>query len=93
MTERFQTFLNRFEALPLGSFRCRSLGQTYIASKSSIVGNRGGKLVAEALDGSDYISFNIYRLRAKTEVYPCEMSSDKVIAFVLDIDPDTIEPA
>ncbi len=74
----------------MGTFRAHSLGRVYIASKSSIVGGRGGKLVAEALDGSDYISFNIYRLKAQTELFPCEMSSAKVTEFVLGIDTASV---
>jgi len=83
-------FLEKFESLPVRTFRAHSLGRVYIVSKSSIVGGRGGKLVAEALDGSDYISFNIYRLKAQTELFPCEMSSAKVTLFVLGIDPASV---
>ena len=85
-------FLKKFDSLPEGTFRARSLGRTYVVSKSSIVGGRGAKLVAEALDGSDYISFNVYRLKAKTELFPCEMSSEKVVEFVMGIEPASVQP-
>lgn len=41
-------------------------------------------LYAEDLAGTDIISFNLYRSeKSGTALKPCEMSSDKVIAFVL----------
>jgi hypothetical protein len=43
--------------------------------------------VAEALDGSDYISLNLYRLKSGPLLKPCEMPDAKVIAFVLDLVP------
>ncbi|WFR98795.1 hypothetical protein [Rhizobium tumorigenes] len=39
---------------------------------------------AEDLAGSDIVSFNLYRLNdARLALKPCEMSSQKVVAFVL----------
>ncbi len=41
-------------------------------------------LYAEDLAGTDIVSFNLYRLASSgTALKPCEMSSDKVVAFVL----------
>lgn len=41
-------------------------------------------LYAEDLAGSDIVSFNLYLLEASgSTLKPCEMSSEKVIAFVL----------
>jgi hypothetical protein len=41
-------------------------------------------LYAEDLAGTDIVSFNLYRLEnSGTALKPCEMSSDKVVAFVL----------
>jgi hypothetical protein len=49
-------------------------------------------LYAEALAGGDIVSFNFYRLSAAgPTLKPCEMSSDKVIDFVLGFRPDAIE--
>jgi hypothetical protein len=40
-------------------------------------------LYAEDLAGTDIVSFNLYRLEnSGTALKPCEMSSDKVVAFV-----------
>lgn len=83
------TFLDAFTALPLGTFRGSAHGRSYIVTRSLVAAGRGEKLVAEALDGSDYISLNLYRLASGPILKPCEMPSAKVLAFVLDLVPDT----
>jgi hypothetical protein len=46
-------------------------------------------LYAEDLGGSDVVSFNLYLLEASgSSLKPCEMSSAKVVAFVLGYRPD-----
>lgn len=60
-------------------------GRDYVVTRTTVAGGRGDKLVAEALDGSDYISLNLYRLKRGALLKPCEMPEDKVIAFVLDL--------
>ncbi|MDH4439460.1 MAG: hypothetical protein QE284_03655 [Rhizobium sp.] len=41
-------------------------------------------LYAEDLTGTDIVSFNLYRLESSgNTLKPCEMSSDKIVAFVL----------
>ncbi len=49
---------------------------------------RSGKLVAEALDGSDFISLNFYDLANGPQLAPCEMPHAKVIAFVTRYQPE-----
>lgn len=45
-------------------------------------------LYAEDLSGTDIVSFNLYTLGDdKAVLKPCEMSSDKVIEFVLGFEP------
>jgi hypothetical protein len=40
------------------------------------------------LAGTDIVSFNLYRVTSdKTLLKPCEMSAEKVVAFVLDFRP------
>ncbi|MCO6186279.1 hypothetical protein [Rhizobium sp. L1K21] len=47
-------------------------------------------LYAEELGGSDIVSFNAYRLsNGALQLRPCEMSSEKVVAFVLGFIPDS----
>lgn len=82
------SFAAKLAALPLGTFRGRAHGKVWIVTRSLVSGGRGEKLVAEALDGSDYISLNYYHLASGDLLKPCEMPADKVTAFVDDLIPD-----
>lgn len=83
-----EAFLTAFAALPVGTFHGSAHGNRYVVTRSKIVGGRGEKLVAEALNGNDYISLNLYRLASGPLLKPCEMPSEKVIGFVLALQPD-----
>jgi hypothetical protein len=49
-------------------------------------------LYGEELGGTDIVSFNLYRLAGQRSMLkPCEMSSAKVIEFVLGFEPSTRE--
>jgi len=49
-------------------------------------------LYGQELGGTDIVSFNLYRLAGSGPVLkPCEMSSAKVIEFVLGFEPSTRE--
>lgn len=46
---------------------------------------RRNSLFARELAGNDIVSFNLYRVTSgETSLKPCEMSSEKVVAFVLN---------
>ncbi|MBB2701046.1 hypothetical protein CO670_26000 [Rhizobium sp. J15] len=69
-----------------GNFGGRAWGVTV---KRSEDGKRTW-LYGEELGGTDIISFNFYRLAASGSLLkPCEMSSTKVIEFVLGFEPST----
>ena len=53
-----------------------------MTTRSGFSDGRATKLVAEELGGKDYISLNLYELATGPRLYPCEMPSAKVIAFV-----------
>lgn len=74
--------------MPLGSFHATANGKSYIVTHSHVAGGRGEKLIAEARDGSDYISANLYHLQAGSTVKPCEMPLAKVLAFIADLTVD-----
>lgn len=82
------SFAARLAALPLGTFKGTAHGRRYVVTKSEVAGGRGVKLVAEALDGSDYISLNHYYLASGALLKPCEMPEAKVRDFVADLRPD-----
>ncbi|MGO7761362.1 hypothetical protein ACC761_27370 [Rhizobium ruizarguesonis] len=51
-------------------------------------------LYGEELSGGDIVSFNLYRLAGPGSILkPCEMSSAKVIEFVLGFEPSTEKAA
>ena len=80
-----EQFLALLEGLPVGysvvKRSGRSYGLTYSLSRK---GDRG-KIYAEELGGSDFISLNFYRTRNGFYLNPCEMPTEKVIGF---LDPD-----
>lgn len=69
--------------IPIGTSTGRADGISYTATRSDFNGGRSVKLVAEARDGSDYISLNFYDLERGGQLAPCEMPLQKVIDFVL----------
>jgi hypothetical protein len=67
-----------------GSFAGRRYGVTLQRSDDG----KRLSLFAQDLGGRDIVSFNRYRLRSgASELKPCEMSSEKVEAFVLGFEP------
>ena len=85
-------FVAALEALPTGTFHGTADGRRYVVSRTQAVQGRAEKLVAHALDGSDYVSLNLYRLERGPLLKPCEMPEDKVVAFVLALRPEA-EPS
>ncbi|CUH38369.1 hypothetical protein JSE7799_01402 [Jannaschia seosinensis] len=71
--------------LPLGTFRTEVAGVDWIVTRTLFSRGASEKLVARALDGSDYISFNLYRLDRGPLLKPCEMPRAKVVAFMADL--------
>ena len=76
------TPVEKLRALPIGTFKGQAHGKTYIVSKTQFSDGASVKLVAEALDGSDYISLNLYELAAGARLFPCEMPIEKVRRFL-----------
>ena len=82
-------FLYLFDNLPLGGYGGTYMGRRYRVVKSQMANGRSQKLEAEELGGTDYISFNLYRLASgETLLKPCEMPTEKVVAFVLGLVAD-----
>lgn len=75
-------FASALRAIPRGTSRGRAGTTRYTATRSDFNDGRSVKLVAEALDGSDYISLNFYDLEQGGQLAPCEMPHEKVVAFV-----------
>ncbi|HHD7743946.1 TPA: hypothetical protein ACOWRG_004365 [Enterobacter hormaechei] len=68
---------------------------TYEGRRFSLIVRRSGdgrrnSLFTRELDGTDIVSFNLFRVTSdRTLLKPCEMSAEKVVAFVLEFRPDT----
>lgn len=79
--DAFERVLEHFaDGYSQGVFDGRRWGVTVIRSPD----HKRIWLYAEDLTGTDIVSFNLYRLeRSGTTLKPCEMSSEKVVAFVL----------
>lgn len=84
-----EAFLTAFFAIPKGSSTGHAHGRRYIVSRTEFSGGKSQKLAARALDGSDYISLNLYLTKRGSLLRPCEMPAEKVTEFVLDFAPDT----
>lgn len=68
-----------------GSFKGRTYGVTVARSEDG----RRTSLFAEELGGRDVVSFNLYSLGSGEEALkPCEMSSEKVMDFVIGLTPE-----
>lgn len=76
-------FAAALRAIPRGTSQGFADTIRYTATRSDFNDGRSVKLVAEALDGSDYISLNFYDLSQGAQLAPCEMPHEKVITFVL----------
>lgn len=64
-------------------------GRKWGASVKRSTDGRRLWLFAEELGATDIVSFNLYRGTTRSFLKPCEMSSAKVVRFVLEFQPDT----
>jgi len=84
-----EAFLAAFDALPTGGYGGTYQGKRYRITKTVMATGRSQKLEAEELGGTNYVSFNLYRLSDGTTLLkPCEMPEDKVTTFVLGVVAD-----
>ena len=82
-------FLAAFDALPIGGYGGTFESRRYRIVKSQFSCARSQKLEAEELGGSDHVSLNLYRLASgEALLKPCEMSAEKVRAFVMGVAAD-----
>ena len=75
-----------FEKLPEGYSEGAYEGRRFSLIVRRSKDGRRSSLFAKELAGTDIVSFNLYRIASgRTLLKPCEMSAEKVVAFVLDI--------
>lgn len=75
-----------FDRVPLGWSVQEHAGRRYGVTRSLAVSGRSQTLYAEALDGSDVVSANLYRVGGRDVLRPCEMPAQKVLDFLVDLD-------
>lgn len=85
-------FSAALRAIPRGATQGHVGATRYTTTRSDFNDGRSVKLVAEALDGSDYISLNFYDLTQGAQLAPCEMPTEKVIAFVMRYNAEREKP-
>ncbi|MGR3541437.1 MAG: hypothetical protein ACU0BS_08405 [Hasllibacter sp.] len=73
--------------VPVGESEGRAFGVRWRAARTVLAGGRSEKIVAEALDGSGFVSCNLYRPAAGPRVAPCEMPEARVLAFLEAYEP------
>lgn len=80
-----EQFRSNIIALPLGSFYCNYKGSKYIATKQLYSNGKIVKIYAKELKGNDIVSGNYFLTIKNGLLKPCEMSDEKVIDFVLNL--------
>ena len=86
VTPDFEYKLSQF---PSGYVEGTFDGRTWGVSTRRSADGRRLWLFAEELGATDIVSFNLYRGTTRAFLKPCEMSSAKVVRFVLEFRPDT----
>jgi hypothetical protein len=74
-----------FDRLPAGWSVVTYDDRRYGVTRTIGVGGRTESVYAEALDGSDVVSANRYRVPDQDLLRPCEMPAEKVLAFLRDL--------
>ena len=73
--------------LPEGYSEGMFNGHRYRLEKTTFNGGRSVKFYARALDGTDFVSLNLYLLARGESVKPCEMPLAKVQDFLARVVP------
>ncbi len=73
--------------IPEGYSEGMFAGHRYRLEKTTFNGGRSLKFYARALDGTDFVSLNLYLLSKGEAVKPCEMPEAKVRAFLAGVEP------
>ncbi|ENN84698.1 hypothetical protein RHSP_83231 [Rhizobium freirei PRF 81] len=88
LVDEFPEFEHALARLPDGYIEGRFQGRPWSATVKRSADGKRIWLYGEELGGADIVSFNLYVLAgAKPALKPCEMSSSKVVDFVLGFRP------
>ncbi|SCB48100.1 hypothetical protein GA0061102_106312 [Rhizobium miluonense] len=91
LADEFPEFGHALARLPDGYMEGRFQGRPWSATVKRSADGKRIWLYGEELGGTDIVSFNLYVLSgAKPALKPCEMSSSKVVDFVLGFRPTSV---
>jgi len=76
------SYRDPLKAFPDGACEVYYNRKRYLMRKQTLLKGRLIKLYAEELGGRDVVSLNYYETAATPLLKPCEMSAEKVIAFI-----------
>jgi hypothetical protein len=76
------------DRLPVGWSVVLFEGRRYGTTRSVHGDGRSQSVYAEALDGSDVVSANLYAVGGDDLLRPCEMPEAKVLAFLRGLEPE-----
>ena len=79
------TFDVALARLPTGYLKGSFMGRTYGVTITRSEDGKRTSLFARELGGQDIVSFNLYGLSTGELLKPCEMSSQKVVDFVIGL--------
>lgn len=83
-------FENTLAEFPIGYSEGDYAGRRYGVTLHRSHDGKRVSLFARQLAGNDVVSFNLYKLKSGiSALRPCEMLSDKVVAFVKGYVPDS----
>ena len=74
-----------FQRIPLGYTKATYRDQTWGVSHTRYANGRSGKIFAEQLGGTDFVSCNYYFGKEKVHLKPCEMPTAKVLDFLREV--------
>jgi hypothetical protein len=80
-----QEFRDKILSLPEGSFYCLYKDSKYVATKHLYSNKKIIKIYAKELKGNDIVSGNYFLTIKNGLLKPCEMSDEKVINFVKNL--------
>jgi hypothetical protein len=80
------SYKERLKSLPEGSNYGYYKKSRYLVTKSTLLNNKLIKLYAIELGGNDLVSGNYYTTIKNGLLKPCEMSDEKVIDFILNVE-------
>ncbi len=77
-----------FDRLPVGWSVVVHEGRRYGVTRTVHGDGRSQSIYAEALDGSEVVSANLYVVSGDGVLRPCEMPAEKVLGFLRGLEPD-----